>query len=331
MVQAPALNIAHEPSTANVAVRRLVALMNAGAGAFSHMLAEDVRRALATSFTHHGISAAIVFTDGDNLHAAAEAALAQAKRGDIDAVIVGGGDGSVRTVAGVLADTGVPSGVLPLGTLNHFAKDLGIPLKVEDAAATVVAGHTRLVDIAEVNGKIFINNSSIGIYPYMVLDRERRRSHHKLDKWMAMLQAAFRAVKQFPRRRLAISGEGWTRPYRTPCLLIGNNEYSVDLFTLGRRHHLDRGELAVYVVKQRRPFGFFWMICRMCFGHVSQGRDMESFRLKEVLVRSETSRLPVALDGEVEMMHPPLHYRSQPGALRVIVPSPILQKQPNAK
>jgi diacylglycerol kinase family enzyme len=94
----------------------------------------------------------------------------------------------------------------------------------------------------------------------------------------------------------------------------------MEFFELGRRHHLDRGELAVYVVKQRRPFGFFWMICRMVFGRVSQARDIESFRLKELQVRSKTSRLPVALDGEVEMMHPPLRYRSRPGALRVIVP-----------
>jgi diacylglycerol kinase family enzyme len=94
----------------------------------------------------------------------------------------------------------------------------------------------------------------------------------------------------------------------------------MEFFELGRRHHLDRVELSVYVVKQRRPFGFFWMICRMVFGKVSQARDIESFRLRELQVRSKTSRLPVALDGEVEMMHPPLQYRSRPGALRVIVP-----------
>jgi diacylglycerol kinase family enzyme len=137
---------------------------------------------------------------------------------------------------------------------------------------------------------------------------------------MAMVPALFRVLKHFPRRQLALSAEGWKRPYRTPCLLIGNNEYGMEFFELGRRHHLDRGELAVYVVKQRRPFGFFWMICRMVFGKVSQARDIESFRLKELQVRSRTSRLPVALDGEVEIMHPPLKYRSRPRALSVIVP-----------
>src|SRR6185437_11739332 len=118
----------------------------------------------------------------------------------------------------------------------------------------------------------------------------------------------------------------------TPCLLIGNNEYGMEFFELGRRHNLDRGEISVYVVKQRRRFGFFWMICRMVLGKVSQARDIESFRLKALQVRSNTSRLPVALDGEVEMMHPPLQYRSRPGALRVIVDQTAnFRKQPHAK
>jgi diacylglycerol kinase family enzyme len=153
-----------------------------------------------------------------------------------------------------------------------------------------------------------------------VLDRERRRAHHKVAKWMAMVPALFRVARHFPRRQLVLSAEGWTRPYRTPCLLIGNNEYGLEFPTLGRRHHLDQGKLSVYVVKQRRALGFFWMTWRMAFGKVSQARDVESFRLNDLLVHSKTSRLPVALDGEVEFMHPPLHYRTRPGVLRVIVP-----------
>jgi diacylglycerol kinase family enzyme len=320
MVQGPILDIAHKPATDIVAVRRVVALMNAGAGAFSHALAEDVRHAIAASFSHHGVSAAIAFIDGEKLREATEAALAQAKHGEIDAIVVGGGDGSVRTVAGVLADTGVPLGVLPLGTLNHFAKDLGIPLKVEQAAAAIAAGHTRNVDIAEVNGKTFINNSSIGIYPYMVIDRERRRATHKLAKWMAMIPAFFRMLHHFPRRRLRISAKDFARPYRTSCLFVGNNEYGMELFTFGRRHRLDSGELWFYVVKPRSPFEFFFMVCRMCFGRIDQERDLDRFHLSEAEVSAKASRLFVALDGEVRLMHTPLHYRSRPGALRVIVP-----------
>ena len=226
----------------------------------------------------------------------------------------------MRAAASVLAGTGVPLGALPLGTLNHFAKDLGIPLQVEEAAATIAAGHTRVVDLAEVNGETFINNSSIGIYPYMVIDRKRRKARHKLAKWMAMVPAFFRMMRHFPRRRLRISAEGFARPYRTPCLFVGNNEYGMELFTFGRRQRLDSGKLWFYVVKPREPLEFFWMVCRLCFGRMDQARDLDTFQLAEAEISAKTSRLPVALDGEVRIMHTPLHYRSRPRALRIIVP-----------
>jgi diacylglycerol kinase family enzyme len=308
------------PQRAEVAVKRVVALMNGGAGAFSQTLAADVEGALKVAFVQHGVEAEVSFVDGEGLRGAVERALKQAKRGAIDAIVVGGGDGSMRAAASVLAGTGVPLGALPLGTLNHFAKDLGIPLPVEAAAATIAAGRTRLVDLAEVNGDTFINNSSIGIYPYMVIDRERRRAAHKLAKWMAMVPAFFRMMRHFPRRRLRISAKGFARPYRTPCLFVGNNEYGMERFTFGRRRRLDAGELWFYVVKPRSPWEFFLMVCRLCFGHLDQARDLDTFQLAEAEISAKTSRLPVALDGEVRIMQTPLHYRSRPGALRVIVP-----------
>jgi diacylglycerol kinase family enzyme len=300
---------------------RVIVLLNARAGAANHRGANIVRTELEEDFQRFDVATECEFCSGWELKALAEKALASAREGKIDAIVVGGGDGSVRTVAATLGGTGVPLGILPLGTLNHFAKDLGIPHDLEEAALVIAKGARRVVDLAEVNGEIFINNSSVGIYPYIVIDRERRRAHHKLAKWIAMIAAMFRALRHFPRRRLALSAEGWTRPYRTPCLFVGNNDYGMDLFTLGRRRHLDQADLSVHVVKQRRPFGFFWMICRLCFGHATTERDIESFKLKELEVRSKTSRLPVALDGEVEIMHPPLRYRTRPGALVVIAPA----------
>jgi diacylglycerol kinase family enzyme len=303
-----------------VGTKRIAAVMNAGAGAFSQALAADIQAELTQSFARNRVLADIDFVEGEGLRRAIEGALARAEKGAIDAVVIGGGDGSIRTAASVLAGTGVPLGVLPLGTLNHFAKDLGIPLKIEEAAATIAQGRTREVDLAEVNGEIFINNSSIGIYPYMVIDRERRRAQHKLKKWMAMLPAFLRMLRHFPRRRLRITAQGFARPYRTPCLFVGNNEYGTELFTFGRRQRVDAGELWFYVLKPRSPLEFFFMICRLCFGRMDQTRDLDTFQLADAEISAKTSRLPVALDGEVEIMHTPLHYRSRPRALSVIVP-----------
>jgi diacylglycerol kinase family enzyme len=155
----------------------------------------------------------------------------------------------------------------------------------------------------------------------MVIDRERRRANHKLAKWMAMVPAFFRMLRHFPRRRLRIAAQGFAIPYRTPCVFVGNNEYSTELFSFGRRHYLDRGELWFYVVKPRSPLEFFWLVCRLCFGHLEQARDLDTFRLKEAEISAKSSRLLVALDGEVRILHTPLKYRSRPGALRVIAPA----------
>ena len=304
-----------------VAIKRIAVLLNAGAGAFHKTHAEDVRSTLEEAFARQGVKAAVRFTGSDGLRAGAERALASAKRGQIDAVVIGGGDGSVRTVAGLLAETGIPLGVLPLGTLNHFAKDLHIPLEIEAAVEAIAGGRMRLVDLGEVNGEIFVNNSSIGIYPYMIIDRERRRrGGPKGTKWLAMVPAFFRMLRHFPKRRLQISAERLERPYRTPCLFVGNNEYRTELFAFGRREHLDRGALWFYVVKPRSPLEFFWMICRLCFKRLDQARDMDTFELAAAEIKAKTSRLPVALDGDVTVMPTPLSYRSRPRALRVIVP-----------
>src|SRR5262245_24660345 len=300
---------------------RLVVLLNAGAGTASHRGADGLRGDLEAALEALEVSADLKVCSGPDLKRLAESALARAKSAEIDAVVVGGGDGSIRTVAGVLAETGVPLGILPLGTLNHFAKDLGIPLHLKEAAEVIAKGGIRAVDLAELNGETFINNSSIGIYPYMVIDRERRRAHHRLAKWTAAVPAFFRMMRHFPRRRLRIGAKGFERPYRTPCLFVGNNEYSMELFTLGRRRHLDSGKLWFYVVKPREPLAFFWMVCRMCFGRLDQARDLDTLDLAEAEVSAKSSRLPVALDGEVEIMHTPLRYRSRPGALTVIVPA----------
>jgi len=305
-----------------VKVRRAVVLANAGAGnrAFNRACAADLKLRLGAAFVRAGVTAEIRVLDGKRLQKAASRALAQARRGDIDAVIAGGGDGSIRAVASVLAGTSVPLGIIPLGTRNHFAKDLGLRLDVEGAAETIASGQARMVDLGEVNGEIFINNSSIGIYPYLIIERDRRRARDGIAKWMAMVPAFLRMLRHFPRRRLRISAQDFARPYRTPCLFVGNNEYGMELFTFGRRHRLDAGRLWFYVVKPRTPLAFFWMVWRMSFGRINEARDLDRFELAEAEVSARAIQLSVALDGEVSFMHTPLHYRSRAQALRVIVP-----------
>ncbi len=275
---------------------------------------------LAAMFTEAGVDAKVVFATGAEIQSHAEQALAAARAGRTDAVVVGGGDGTVGSVAGIVAGSGVPLGVLPLGTLNHFAKDLGLPQDLAGAVRTIAAGQMRNVDVGEVNGRVFINNSSVGIYPYMVVDRDRRQSAGGLAKWPAMALAVVRMLWRFPRRRLSVRAVGWVEPYRTPFLFVGNNPYSVELLKLGQRSRLDGGRLWLFVAKQRSARALLWFGLRAVLGGLDQAGDFEALDADVVEIDMGASRVPVALDGEVATMRTPLRYRARPGALRVLAP-----------
>jgi diacylglycerol kinase family enzyme len=308
-------------------------LLNASAGTINQSNDDHFRRSLEAAFEEHAIAAEVELVAGADLRLGAQHALQRASDGALDAIIVGGGDGSIRTVASVVCGSGIPLGIIPLGTLNHFARDLGLPLRVDDAVAVIAAGQTRSVDVGEVNGCTFINNSSIGIYPYLVLERERRRHRQGLAKWPAMILAMLRAWAHFPLRRLSIHAEGRTDRWRSPLVLVGNNEYALTGLSFGTRERLDRGELCLYVAKKQSRMSLFWLACRSVLGLLDSSEDLRIFKLSAAEIRSHASRLHVACDGEVEVMRSPLHYRTRSGALRVFVPelesesfSPHVQK-----
>ena len=299
---------------------RLQVLINRGGGTVRRLGVDRLRQRLTVAFTAHEVAAELHFAVGDELRILVEAARDAALRGEIDGVVVGGGDGTVGSTAGVLAGTGVAMGVLPVGTLNHFAKDLGVPQELELAVAVIAANHVREVDVGEVNGTVFVNNSLIGVYPYMVAERERRRKLHGLGKWPAMGMAFVRMLMRFPRRRLTLTAQGATTSYRTPLLFIGVNEYDLERMKLRRTRGLDQGELWVLVAKHRNAAAFLWLACRTFFGGLSQGSDFDVLRVSHAEVQTRASRVPVSHDGEVKRMHGPLRYTLRPGDLRVFAP-----------
>jgi YegS/Rv2252/BmrU family lipid kinase len=299
--------------------QRVRVLLNASSGKSQGR--NKLRAALASAFEKHELSASVEFLSGEGLRDAAERALQKVCAGELDAIVVGGGDGTISTLAGVFAGTDVPLGILPLGTLNHFAKDLNIPLDLDKAVALIAAGHVRSVDVGEVNSRIFINNSSIGLYPYLVVERERRTRRAGLPKWLAMILAAFRALRYFPVRRLSIRAAGATETDRSPCVFVGNNIYRLNGRSLGTRDRLDEGQLSLYVAKQQSRIALLWLSCRSFLGLLDEQRDLRSFIVPTVDISSRHSRLLVAFDGEVDTMRSPLHYRIRPRALRVFAPS----------
>ena len=298
--------------------------MNSSAGTAAGKKRDDLRAELEGAFSKHAISANFEFVPGSQLQAAAERAVKRATAGEIDAIVAGGGDGTIHTVASAVAGTDIPLGIIPLGTLNHFAKDLKIPLAVENAVAVISGGVHRSVDVGEVNGEIFINNSSIGIYPYVVLDRDRRRKRQGLSKWPAMIMAGFRAFWNLPLHRLRIRAQNWQEACRSPCVFIGNNEYHLKGSSFGSRERLDGGELCLFVARRQSRLGLLWVAVRCVAGVVDQS-DLRTVATPAVDVSSRRKRLLVAFDGEIQWMQTPLHYRTRPAALRVLAPLPTHQ------
>jgi diacylglycerol kinase family enzyme len=231
----------------------------------------------------------------------------------------------MNAVAAALIDSDKTLGVLALGTMNHFAKDLGIPLDLEGAVETIVAGHVARIDVGDVNGRIFLNNSSLGLYPRVIHERQKQQ-RLGWGKWPAYLWAVLAVLRRYPflEIRLSMDGKEWT--VRTPFAFVGNNEYDMERLTIGSRACLDKGELSVYSTSGTGRLGLIRLARRALFGGLRQERDFLAFATKTVRIGSRHKRVHVALDGEVTIMEPPLHYRVRPGALRVLaVPSATLR------
>lgn len=257
-----------------------------------------------------------VFTPSSGAAAdeAARAALAAGAR----AVVAGGGDGTARTVAAVVAGSPTPFGVLPLGTLNHFAKDLRIPIDVEKAVQVIAGARTAQVDVGDVNDRIFLNNSSIGIYPNIVVEREQLRTQG-YRKWTAFAVAAARMMRRYRGVRVRVNRDGRSVTTRTPFLFVGNNEYQIDGIRMGGRARLDRGELFACLAPRIHTRHLPALFARALIGRT--GPDaLEVFSTGELhVVTPHARQIRVSVDGEVLVLSTPLVYRARPRALTVLV------------
>src|SRR5215217_5373683 len=213
---------------------RIAVLINRGGGAAA--ADPEIASTIADAFRSAGLEADVELIDGGQCEVRSRAV---AERGD-DMLVVGGGDGTISAAASALIGTETLLGILPLGTLNHFARDLGIPTNLNEAARLIAAGGERRVDVAEMNDRVFINNSAIGLYPLMVLDRDRQRARLGRSKRLAMVIASLRTLWRFGHRRLTltINDERKAR-VDTPLLFVGNNDYRIDIGAPGQRESIE--------------------------------------------------------------------------------------------
>jgi diacylglycerol kinase family enzyme len=219
-----------------------------------------------------------------------------ARRANADVLGMAGGDGSLAAVAEVAIEQDVPFVCVPFGTRNHFARDLGLDRDDPIGALAAFDGEERRIDVARVGEQLFLNNVSLGLYARLVHRREHRRRRREA---LARLRALALTVKDRRRRqRFTIDGEH----VRARLVLVANNDYSLDLLSLGERERIDEGLLHLYVPHGLRRITWDDRSCA------------------ELEIGSPLPRLRAAVDGEPVELETPLRFRIEPLALRVLLP-----------
>ncbi len=297
------------------ASRRICVILNQGSGQTDH--AQDAIREIEQLLEGHGEIRKIA--DGHDIQAAAE----QAVDDGFDTLVPAGGDGTIMTVAGVAARRGVTLGILPFGTFNFFARGLGLPEDPVEAAERLLSGETRDWPVGEVNGQIFLNNASLGIYPMILREREatyRRFGRHRLAAYWSVVKTFLRFRRPL---RLTLHLPGGSKSIRTPLLFVARSAYQLRYFELAGSECIDSGKSAVFVAPDGSVWDLFRQTWRLVRHSMRPGEDFDLHCLSDFTVEFKRKSVLVACDGEKFRMSSPLHFSVRPKPLQVIGPAEI--------
>ena len=291
-------------------------IINRTAGAAA-ATGDDLAKQLDAILASSGVDATVELVDGDKL----EETISRAAEGKAR-IAVGGGDGTIAAAAKALAGGSTALALLPLGTLNHLARDLAIPTDLNDAVEVALKGPSKAIDLGNVNGHRFVNNASIGLYPSMVAKREEYRERYGLPKWLASIPAIWSALAALRDFRLELDfGEG-PQTVVTPLLFIGNNTYSLEAGQVGLRASLSAGHFSVFAIKRRSRLALTWCGLRAIAGRADLENDFIAIgEWSRLTVASRWQSHDVGIDGELCHLEFPLKFEIEPAVLRVICPA----------
>ncbi|MCA9339079.1 NAD(+)/NADH kinase [Candidatus Saccharibacteria bacterium] len=228
-------------------------------------------------------------------------------------IVAIGGDGTISAVAGIVANTKAILAPLPGGTLNHFTKDLGIPQNIDEAIKNLKNAQQHKIDVASVNDTIFINNSSIGLYPASLKIREE--TEDALGKWLAAALGIFRAIIHYKTYNIKIG----RKYFATPFIFIGNNSYKVSDFALTNRTSLKKGKVAVYLTKAQNRFALAKIFVHAAIGRLHKADGFESFLAEKITIETRRQKkIHVSHDGEISKLSTPLIYKILPKSLTIL-------------
>ena len=301
--------------TSTAPARRAHLIINARSGLARH---EAIGERASAYFLARGIQPhVVVVQSAEQL----QSAIRHSADSNSDILVAAGGDGTISAVAATAVETGKVLGVLPLGTFNYFAQRLGVPLEPDRALNVIAGGRVQTVTVGDVNGHIFLNNSSIGLYPTVLRQRESTYRRIGRSQMAAYLSAALTLARPPSPLTLDLAIDGVPLSRTSPLLFVGANTRQLDAFGLNGTECVDAGLLAMYIAQ---PLGTRRLWTLALSGLIQGFGDMpqlETLCAAEAVVTTRRKRIRVAVDGEIARLHSPLRYRSRPDALRVLVPA----------
>jgi YegS/Rv2252/BmrU family lipid kinase len=237
-------------------------------------------------------------------------------------IVAAGGDGTITALASALVGTDKNLAILPLGTVNALAKDLNVPLDLAAAVAALSTGQSHLIDVGEVNGRVFLHKVVVGLIPGLAAGREHIRGRQDTGAKIGFLRYIFRRLARTKRIAVVIeSDDGKRRVERVQAIAVASNAYDEGLGQFFSRHSLDRGTLTLYILRHFTARDFIRLTTRMLLGRWQNDEALSMESVKTVTIDMRKSQLKVMFDGEVETLQTPLQFTIRPRALSVIVPA----------
>lgn len=289
--------------------RPLFIVLNAASGSQDSLKARDtIAGVLGAAGIRHEID---MVRRGADIPAAARRAAARAKA-EGGAVVAAGGDGTINAVAQAAHDARCPMGVVPQGTFNYFSRTHHIPLETEAATQALVAAQPTPVQVGEVNGRIFLVNASLGLYPDLLEDREKFKARFGRNRIVALFSALATVLREHRQLRLRIESAGQVRDVRTTTLFVGNNRLQLQQVGLPEARVIEHGRVAAVMLKPVGNWALLRLLLRGAMGSLGEDDRVESFEFERMTVTPwlpyGTRRSKVAADGEVSWLRSPLTF-----------------------
>ncbi len=296
----------------------LFIVMNADAG---RQDAADVRQAVSQVLSEAGRGHEFMLPASPaGLADTTAQAMAEAQRCG-GAVVAAGGDGTINTVAGVLLGSSCPLGLLPLGTFNYFGRTHGVPQEPAYAAKALLGARVQPAQVGLLNGRIFLVNASLGLYPQLLEDRESYKAQFGRSRWVAFAGALMTLLRWRGQLSLRLQTRAGMQMLRTTTLFVGNNFVQLDRLGLPQAQAVTAGLLAVLAVRPMGPGAMLALLLRGLLGRLGEAPDVESFAAERLWAEPRgVRRLKVAIDGEVTWMSSPLLSEVAPQPLWLMVP-----------